>query len=45
MLLDTHAAVFLHGGMLAEFSEQGKLLIEREALFIGPMAAGTSLPF
>ncbi|MDC7218928.1 MAG: hypothetical protein PQJ59_03245 [Spirochaetales bacterium] len=38
MILDTHAAVFLHAGRLEEFSELGKRLLEKETIYIGPMA-------
>ena len=38
MFLDTHAAVFLHGGLLGEFSAEGRKLLETESLFLCPMA-------
>jgi PIN domain nuclease of toxin-antitoxin system len=38
MFLDTHAAVFLHAGELSLFTETALYLIEKEDLFISPMA-------
>lgn len=39
MLLDTHAAVFLHAGRLEEFTTTGRRFLEREELFLSPMSA------
>ena len=38
MFLDTHAAVFLHGGLLGEFTHEGLTLLESEPLYFSPMA-------
>ncbi len=37
MLLDTHAAVFLHAGQLGLFGQSARYFLEREELWISPM--------